>query len=153
MHSTRSLRAIMQRAQSPQLLGHVRSMVTLPNDNQISGDVDQQGGRRKLELDREAQGVVSRSPNAVSSPPLFILSSKDPLLSSLTPPNHPSSHHRIHPSIHPSIPVCRLLSIAIRSFLLPELAPKRIRSKFHRATMSVSSATSAQRCTSSFGLT
>ena len=62
----------MQRAQSPQLLGHVRSMVTLPNDNQISGDVDQQGGRRKLELDREAQGVVSRSPNAVSSPPLFI---------------------------------------------------------------------------------
>ena len=34
-------------------------MVTLPNDNEILADADQQGGRRKLELDQEAKGLVS----------------------------------------------------------------------------------------------
>ena len=59
-----ALRSLSFRAAARARFGGARmSMVTLPNDNEILSDADQQGGRRKLELDQEAKGLVSKHPS------------------------------------------------------------------------------------------
>ena len=50
---------VLKLPRSIRLSASPRPLVTLQNDNQIFPDSEQQGGRRKLELDKEALGLVS----------------------------------------------------------------------------------------------
>ena len=50
---------VLKLPRSIRLSAAPRPLVTLQNDNQIFPDNEQQGGRRKLELDKEALGLVS----------------------------------------------------------------------------------------------
>ena len=43
-------------------------MVTMPNDHEILSDMDQQGGRRKIELEDEALGVTTFSRDPIMPP-------------------------------------------------------------------------------------
>ena len=59
--ATRAVTALASRPAATGARMMVARGVTMDNDHEILSDYDQQGGRRKIELEDELQGVVSHS--------------------------------------------------------------------------------------------
>mmetsp|Transcript_17613 Transcript_17613/g.45966 ORF Transcript_17613/g.45966 Transcript_17613/m.45966 type:complete len:131 (-) Transcript_17613:410-802(-) len=68
MMATRAVTALASRPAATGARMMVARGVTMDNDHEILSDYDQQGGRRKIELDEELQGVSTFSRDPIMPP-------------------------------------------------------------------------------------